>query len=210
MWGRSDARQRGRVGVSEAEAHSDSAPTLVTVAMMRSSKLPSYRMLAEALARLMTESWRLVVIGDGPEREAVRAAFAPIPEDRVHWAGEQRPEHVMSYLKGADLYVWPGYGDAFGLAYLEAQSAGLPVVAQAIRSIPASVRDGDTGVLVPEGDVEGFADAIRRLLRDPPLRERMGRAAREFVHGERTVAHAAAILDAGLRRARDGALVRTS
>jgi glycosyltransferase involved in cell wall biosynthesis len=197
------AHYHGQMGKWCTEAHLASPLTLVTVAMMRSSKLPSYRMLAKALARLLTESWRLIVIGDGSEREAVRAAFALVPGDRVYWIGELQPEQVMRYLQAADLYVWPGFGDAFGLAYLEAQSAGLPVVAQAIRGIPAVVRDGDTGFLVPEGDVGGFAGAIRRLLGDPQLRDRMSRAAREFVHGERTVAHAMAILDVSLRRALD-------
>jgi glycosyltransferase involved in cell wall biosynthesis len=198
-----NAHYHGQTGKWFTEAHLASPPTLVTVAMMRSSKLPGFQMLAKALAQLLAQSWRLVVIGDGSEREAVRAAFALFPDNRVDWVGELQPEYVMKYLRAANLYIWPGHGDAFGLAYLEAQSAGVPVVAQAIRGIPAVVRDGDTGFLVPEGDVEGFAGAIRRLLGDPQLRARMSRAAREFVHGERTVAQAMAILDVGLGRALD-------
>ena len=68
------------------------------------------------------------------------------------------------YGSGA-LYVWPGCGEAYGLAYLEAQAAGLPVVAQDIAGVPDVVRDGETGVLTPAGDAAAFADAIATLAR---------------------------------------------
>jgi glycosyltransferase involved in cell wall biosynthesis len=175
-------------------------PRLVTVAMMRSGdKLVSYQLLARALARLLDLPWGLTVIGDGPKSEAVRDAFSDIPPDRIDWLGALPPERVADHLAACDIYVWPGVGEAYGLAYLEAQAAGLPVVAHRTGGIPAVVKDGDTGLLTPVGDLQAFADALRRLLVAPARRTRIGKAARRFVRAERTVARAASIIDAALR-----------
>jgi glycosyltransferase involved in cell wall biosynthesis len=175
-------------------------PRLITVAMMRpGDKLASYQMLAKALARLLDLPWELTVIGGGSKKEAVRDAFSGIPADRIEWLGALPPARIAGHLSAADIYVWPGVGEAYGLAYLEAQAAGLPVVAQRTGGIPAVVKDGETGHLTPLGDVIAFADALRELLVDGAKRTRLGEAARRFVHGERTVARAAAIIDAALR-----------
>jgi glycosyltransferase involved in cell wall biosynthesis len=173
---------------------------LVTVAMMRSGdKLASYQLLARALARLLELPWGLTVIGDGSKRESVRDALSGIPPERIDWLGALPPEQVASHLSASDIYVWPGFGEAYGLAYLEAQAAGLPVVAQKTGGIPAVVKDGETGRLTPVGDVTAFAEALRELLVDRAKRTRLGEAARRFVQGERTVGRAAAIIDAALR-----------
>lgn len=147
---------------------------LVTVAMMRSGdKLQSYRHLAAALRRLPGD-WRLTVAGDGPERPAVEALFAGLP---VAFAGLLDAAGVARLLSRGALYLWPGCGEAFGLAYLEAQAAGLPVVAFRTAGVPEVVADGETGALVPEGDDMAFASAVATLLADPAARIAMGRAA---------------------------------
>jgi glycosyltransferase involved in cell wall biosynthesis len=182
------------------QRHNNDPPRLVTVAMMRAEdKLASYRALAKALAQLLDIPWVLTVIGDGPQRETVRHAFSGIPPDRLDWRGELPPDDVLPHLAACDIYVWPGIGEAYGLAYLEAQAAGLPVVAQNTAGVPAVVEDGVTGYLTPFGDVEAFAQAVRRLLIDRQRRVQFADAARRFVLGERTVSHAAAIIDAALR-----------
>jgi glycosyltransferase involved in cell wall biosynthesis len=175
-------------------------PRLVTVAMMRSGdKLASYRVLASALAELLATRWTLTIIGDGPKREAVRDALSGIPPERIDWLGELRPDQVTDHLATCDIYVWPGVGEAYGLAYLEAQAAGLPVVAHETGGIRAVVKAGETGCLTPVGDVQAFADALRRLLIDGAKRAQLGDAARRFVCGERTVDSAATIIDKALR-----------
>jgi glycosyltransferase involved in cell wall biosynthesis len=168
---------------------------LVTVAMMRGGvKLASYEMLARALERIAGEPWTLDVVGDGPQRPAVAAAFARLPGDRVHWAGEGDAQAVARHLAAADVFVWPGTGEAYGIAYLEAQAAGLPVVAQGTAGVPAVVRHELTGLLSPEGDEAALAAAIARLIRDAGLRRRLGSAARSFVAEERSLSAAAARL----------------
>ena len=155
---------------------------LVTVAMMRpGDKLESYRILADALRRLLDLGWHLTVAGDGPARSQVEALFAGLPDGQVTWAGELDPSGVAGVLARGSVFVWPGVGEAFGLAYLEAQAVGLPVVAQNVAGVPEVVRDGKTGVLTEVGDLEAYANAIRRLVTDADLLQSMSSAARKRV-----------------------------
>ena len=85
------------------------------------------------------------------------------------------------------------------MALLEAQAAGLPVVAGRERGVPDVVEDGVTGLLATAGDAADFAAKVRRLLDQPTLRRQFSEAARRFVAEQRTVPAAAASLDEGLR-----------
>ncbi|AZV23506.1 MULTISPECIES: glycosyltransferase family 4 protein [unclassified Mesorhizobium] len=171
---------------------------LITVAMMRpGDKLGSYRMLAQALGLIGHLPWTMSIVGDGPARDEVEAQFADLPADRIEWIGSIEPAAVPDVLYTGGIYVWPGYGEAYGVAYLEAQAAGLPVVAQDIAGVPEVVRDGQTGFLTPPGDVAAFASAIERLLARDDERTIMAAEARRFVLEERSLGGAAARL-AGL------------
>jgi glycosyltransferase involved in cell wall biosynthesis len=173
---------------------------LITVAMMRKGdKLDSYRMLAEALGLLRDLPWTLSVVGDGPCRAEVVAAFSVLPTGRVEWLGGKDPNEVAPLLYEADVYVWPGFGEAYGVAYMEAQAAALPVVAQNVAGVPEVVLNGKTGLLTPPGNVSAYASAITRLLSDKDEQRQMGQAARSFVLEERSLDGAAARLDAMLK-----------
>ncbi|MCV3205364.1 glycosyltransferase family 4 protein [Mesorhizobium sp. YC-39] len=168
---------------------------LVTVAMMRpGDKVESYRMLAQALGSIDHLPWTMSVVGDGPARDEVKAQFADLPADRIEWLGAIEPAAVPDVLYSGGIYVWPGYGEAYGVAYLEAQAAGLPVVAQDIAGVPEVVRDGQTGFLTPPGDVAALASAIERLLARNDERTIMAAEARRFILEERSLGGAAARL----------------
>ncbi|MBB4526315.1 glycosyltransferase family 4 protein [Rhizobium leguminosarum] len=172
---------------------------LMTVAMMRAGdKMDSYAMLARALRLIEDRPWTLAVIGDGPMRQEVQALFADFP-GRIEWLGERNAVEIAQLLGRGGLYVWPGCGEAYGLAYLEAQAAGLPVVAQETAGVPAVVEAGVTGLLTPDGNVAAYAEAIAGLLCDRQRRDAMGQAARRFVLGERSLAMAAKVLNGILR-----------
>lgn len=144
------------------------ATLLLTAAMMRyRDKLDSYQVLARALARIADEPWQLLVVGDGPARGAVEAALAGLGPDRVRYAGEQAPEAMAGFYAAADLLVWPAVREAYGVAILEAQATGLPVVAGHSGGVADIVRDGETGLLVAEGDPDAFAEAVVSLLHRP-------------------------------------------
>lgn len=173
-------------------------PRLLTVAMMRPGKLASYGALAATLALLRDEPWSLTIIGDGPERSAVEAAFADIPPARLRWLGAVGHERVQAEFAAHDIFVWPGVREAYGLVYLEAQAAGLPVAAFDSGGVSATVRPGETAFLAPDGDVAALRDALARLLADKALRARMSAAARGFIAAERTPGRAREILREGL------------
>ncbi|MEP6658046.1 MAG: glycosyltransferase family 4 protein, partial [Betaproteobacteria bacterium] len=176
-------------------------PRLVTVAMMRDgAKLASYRLLAAALARVTTLDWELVVVGDGPARGEVEAAFARFDPSRIRFVGGRPSAEIAALLSGSDLFVWPAIDEAFGMAFLEAQACGLPVIGGNGGGVAAVVADGETGVLVPTGNVDAFALATRRLLVDAEERRRMGREAGRYVRTHHDLAAAATQLGALLRR----------
>ena len=166
---------------------------LVTVAMMRSGdKTDSYRRLAATLALLPpTLHWHLSVVGDGPQRAEVQAMFADLPVGRITWAGQLNRPDIAKLLAQAAIYVWPGCGEAYGLAYLEAQAAGVPVIAQRTAGVPEVVADGETGFLNQPGDDAAAAAAITLLLGNPALQAQMGQAARRRALGDHALAGAA-------------------
>ena len=178
---------------------------LVTVAMMRAGdKFESFRALAEGLRRIADLPWRLSVVGDGPLCEEVRALFADFAPGRIAWHGRRESGAVADILAGAALYVWPGCGEAYGLAYLEAQAAGLPVVAFATAGVPEVVEDGVTGLLTAPGDHAAYAAAVAALLGDGDERCRMGANARARVLEHHCLPAAAATLDGILRHCLGG------
>ena len=183
----------------EAFALDPDAPLLLAVGMMRDGdKLASYRVLADALGRLTgpdAPDWQLLIVGDGPARPQVETAFATLPSVRVHFADAVAPDALPGLNAAADLLVWPAVNEAYGLALLEAQAAGLPVVAGRTGGVPDIVRDGDTGVLTPVGDAAAFAAALRGLLDDPARRVAYGERARLLTATENDIAVAAAALD---------------
>jgi glycosyltransferase involved in cell wall biosynthesis len=194
------AKQTG-VRAQDRLSGEDPIPHLITVAMMRpGDKLESYRMLAQALALCVDVEWHLTVVGDGPCRVDVQTIFSALPEGRVNWLGELVAGKVAEALAASDFYVWPGFGEAYGLTYLEAQASGLPVVAQNIAGVPEVVIDGKTGLLTEAGNVKAYSDAIHRLIADEALRRRMGTEARRFVTTERSLERAAATMKSILAR----------
>jgi len=175
---------------------------LVAVGMMRpGDKLESYRRLAAALGPLDGGDWQLMAVGDGEARGEVETAMAPLGPDRVIFAGELPADELAAALPAFDVCVWPAAGEAYGMALLEAQAAGLPVVAGHVRGVPEVVRDGISATLVPENDAEAFAGAVRALLDNPERRQTMAENAAQFVRRERSLASAAGILDEALTKA---------
>ena len=176
-----------------------SVPLIAGAGMMRPGKKETcFRMLSEALGTLAHLPWDLVLIGDGPARPALEQAFAGIERSRLQWTGAIEPAEVIAWFDMADILAWPGYREPIGMVYLEAAARGLPAVAFDSLGVPLVVADGKTGLLVPEGDVAAYAAAIRRLLEDPPLRDRLGRAARARVAAEHDIAAASRTMRSAL------------
>lgn len=150
------------------------APWLLAVAMMREGgKLASYEVLARALAGLKDRPWRLIIVGDGVARRRVERSFAWAGGDLVRFTGLLTANELAPLYGAADVFVWPAVNEAFGMAILEAQAAGLPVVAGHSHGVGDIVGDGTSGHLTPEGDAPAFAEALGGLLDDPARRAAM-------------------------------------
>ena len=175
-------------------SHRVGPPVILAVAMMRSGdKLESFRRQANALKNIAELDWRLHIAGDGPAHQEVASLFDSLA-DRVNFIGLVRPADIANTYASADIFAWPGAGEAYGMAYLEAQAMGLPVVAQAIRGVPAVVQHGHTGILTPDCDDNAYEAALRTLVTDKDRRLELGAAASTFVRQERSPEAAAKIL----------------
>jgi glycosyltransferase involved in cell wall biosynthesis len=101
-------------------------------------------------------------------------------EDGVEVVGDVRPgdARIFDLLASTSVYAFPSPIDPFGYSIIEAMAMAVPVVAFGQAAVPEIVEDGTTGILVSPGDARGFADALRTLIGDPDLRQRMGEAGR--------------------------------
>tara|TARA_B100000315_G_scaffold101207_1_gene93005 strand:+ start:5722 stop:6837 length:1116 start_codon:yes stop_codon:yes gene_type:complete len=172
-------------------------PIMVTVGMMREdAKLQSYKVLGQTMARLENDDIHLVVIGDGPARAEVERH---VGNKQTTYLGELAEEDIRTVYSGSDLFIWPAVNEAYGMAMLEAQAMGLPVVAGDAGGVSDIVRDGQTGYLCPEGDAEALAEKIKKLLIDTQLRDDFSKQAIVVCNEEHSLATAAQTLDHTLR-----------
>ena len=157
--------------------------------------------LIEAFERLCPEvpDAHLLVLGDGPERPAVEALAARLP-NRVSAPGAVAHERIPSWLARAHVGVapYPALDDFYfsPLKLFEYQAAGLAVVASGIGQITRHVRHGRDGVLVPPGDPAALARSLEALAADPSRRERLGRRARRRALATSTWSAVAARIEA--------------
>ncbi|MFV1442899.1 MULTISPECIES: glycosyltransferase family 4 protein [unclassified Phaeobacter] len=161
---------------------SDHSGPLLSVGMMRpGDKLASYRLLADALARI-SQPWRLNIVGDGPARPEVETLMRPFGE-HVRFFGELNREALEALYQQASLFLWPGVNEAFGMVYLEAQAHGVPVVAQDRPGLCDVVTQWEEPDLNPTTDsgAAGYARALERALDDGALRNRQAKRARDRI-----------------------------
>jgi nucleoside-diphosphate-sugar epimerase len=168
--GSADVIARPSAELRRRYALSDDA--LVVGAVSRFFPLSGTRHLIEAFPRIhaAVPAARLLVVGDGAEREALetqanRLGISPF----VIFAGMH--DDIAAHLRLCDVAVVASTDDGLSLAAMEALSAGVPLVATRIGGLSSIVRDGENGLLVPPGDPGALASAVIRVLRSPALRE---------------------------------------
>jgi glycosyltransferase involved in cell wall biosynthesis len=196
------ARHRHRAALAGRFGLDTQRLWLLTVAMMRDDvKRDSYALLAQALTQISELPWQLLVVGAGPARPVVEAMLRPLGDERIRFAGLVPDDALPPLYAAADLYVWPAVREAYGLALLEAQAAGVPVIAGREGGVAEVVADGQGGILMPPRDPSGLARAVRDLLARPERRLAMGEAAARFVGEERSIGRAAVELAAAIAAA---------
>lgn len=132
------------------------------------------RVLIDAARRLLGEErgWRFVLVGDGRDAAVLRDLASGMPH--VIFAGHV--DNVGDYLAAFDAFAYPSRHEGLGSALLDAMAFGLPVVASDVGGIPEIVRHREQGLLVPPGDEEALARALRSLRKDEVMHRRMSRA----------------------------------
>jgi glycosyltransferase involved in cell wall biosynthesis len=179
----------GLDGVPEAwgENPSDTVPreARIVLAVARLTAQKGIDVAIRALRSLPADT-HLVVLGEGPDREALERLAADLEvASRVHLVG--RVADVGAWLARTTVLAHPARWEGFGLAVLEAMLAGLPVVASNVSSLPELVEDGQTGYLVRPDDPDALGAALARALEQPAL----GIAGRDRAHAEFSVARIA-------------------
>jgi N-acetyl-alpha-D-glucosaminyl L-malate synthase BshA len=179
------------------------APVVVHVSNFRALKRTDDVVRVFARVRA-SRAARLRLVGDGPERQrALTLAHELGVAADVDVLGER--DDLPSLLAGAAVFLLPSANESFGLAALEALACGVPVVASRVGGVPEVVRDGEVGFLHDVGDVAAMAASTARLLDDPALRARLGRAARAHAEAHFRVEPAVDRYEAVYARVRDAA-----
>lgn len=106
--------------------------------------------------------------------------------NHLHFLGHVETEMLERYYRCCDLFVAPSLYESFGFIYIEAMSFAKPVIGCSVGGVPEVIRDGVNGKLVPPEDPAALAMEMLRLLRDEPLRRKMGRQARAGVEANFT------------------------
>lgn len=153
-------------------------PTIATLSGLHRRK--GVRFAIEAFARLATEfpEWHLTIIGEGPDRLELEALVGEHGlGGRVHLPGSTLTP--LPWLRQAEIFVAPSLAEPFGLSVAEARSVGCAVIGSDVGGIPEVLDGGAAGMLVPPGDADALASALRLLLSDPAERGRWRRRARE-------------------------------
>ncbi|WP_213601746.1 glycosyltransferase [Pseudoxanthomonas japonensis] len=165
---------RRRLGLGETD--------LIIGHVGRLVELKNQKALIDCLPALASEfpQLRLVLVGEGPTRDALQAQAASLGvSDRVMLAGARHD--ISDLLPAFDVFALPSFTEGLSIALLEACASGLAIVATAVGGNPEVIQDGVSGRLVTVGDTAALQAALRELLASPDLRARRGASARDWV-----------------------------
>ena len=148
-----------------------------TVARLTKDKSPFDFAEAAMKIHLRYPDVHFVWVGDGPLETQLRKKIDELGLKNVfHLTGYQ--SNVKDFLRIMDCFVLSSMSEALSIAMLEAMASGLPVISTRVNGADEAIVDGETGILIPIGDVEGLVGAMETLLNSPSLLRVMGDAAR--------------------------------
>lgn len=159
-------------------------------------RLVPYKGLDVLIRAMSHVEARLVLVGDGPLRRTLETLAREVGvASKVLFAGEVSDEDLVAWYHACDVFTLPSVtrAEAFGMVQVEAMACGKPVVSTDLPTgVPWVNRTGETGLVVPPGDVRALAAALARLAADPALRARLGEGGRRRVEQEFTAERMAA------------------
>ncbi|MBD2460895.1 glycosyltransferase family 4 protein [Oscillatoria sp. FACHB-1407] len=169
--------------LSQGEQGDHKDGRMIVGSIGRLDAMKAHDVLLRAIAQV--DGVRVVILGEGAERPTLeRLAMELGVSDRLQLPGWVNPQ---TYLPRFDVVAMPSRSEGFPLAMVEAMLAAKPVIATRVGSMPEAVLDGQTGLLIEKNDVEGLAQALRRLRDNPQWRSQLGQQARELAIARFTV-----------------------
>lgn len=172
-----------RVAMRNSLGIPETAFLVGTVARLTEAKAPADFINAAALVHRDYRSVHFIWVGDGALLDDSLAMVKALNLEGVfHFPGFR--SDIPALLESLDCFVLSSHWEGFPLALLEAMAASLPVVSTRVMGATEAVQEGKTGFLVPIGDVSALAEAIGKLINDPPRRKAFGNAARQRVESE--------------------------
>ena len=164
------------------------APVILTVARLVPHKGQDMGIRAVAALRRDFPELRYVIVGEGVDEQRLRALAKELGvSDMVGFVGPMRDDELPEAYATSTIYLGASRVDneinveGFGISFLEAAASGIPSIGGDSGGVRSAVRDGETGIVVPPTDSDGFTDAIRSLLMNPERRKQMGMAGRRAV-----------------------------
>jgi glycosyltransferase involved in cell wall biosynthesis len=158
------------------------APVIGIVGRLAEQK--GHTLLLDAFATVVAQSPEVVllVVGEGPLRPTLAEQADHLGIGRsVYWMGRQSQEEVFRLYATMDIFVMPSLYEGFGLTAAEAMAAGLPVIGTRVDGLSEIIADGETGILIPPGDINTLARSMLTLLWQPANRKVMGENGRRRV-----------------------------
>jgi len=170
------AEARSRLGLPSGDV------ILATLSrLVRSKRVDLFLEAASRIDPGLLRGVTILIGGDGPERKKLERRARELGlDDRVIFAGVIRRADLPSFFRASDVFVATNELTNMSLPPCEAMLCGVPVVAFDVSGTSEMIRDGETGLLAEEGDVDGLARKLELLVRDGPLRRELGRRAAEF------------------------------
>lgn len=180
--------------VSNATHVPNSTFTLLSVSRLVERK--GHERVLQALARLklsgLLTAFQYVIVGDGPMKQTLESLIAELGLGSfVVFKGDVADKDLLASYRAADVFIMPVKDDpidkeGFGMVYLEAAAYGVPSIATRMSGVDEAVLQNETGILVPDGDLEALMQAILLLATDEDYRKQLGEAARARVQTEFT------------------------
>ena len=165
-----------RSKIRENMGIADAAVVALSLGRLKSDKgIPE---LSSAFLLAAQQHADLHLLLAGPDEEGMRASVAhnlSTVADRIHFAGfTKEPE---TFMAAADFFILPSHREGFGASVIEAAACGIPTIGSRIYGLTDAIVDGETGLLIPVGDIAGFADAMSKLAMDRDFRLTLGEQA---------------------------------
>ncbi|TVQ17193.1 MAG: colanic acid biosynthesis glycosyltransferase WcaL [Leptolyngbya sp. DLM2.Bin15] len=170
------------VPVPQVSKQADAPTRLVSIGRLAPCKGFDVLLKAIAMVKQQGLALELHIAGEGNERPALEQLVRDLHlEKEVTLLGSVSEDQCLAEMQAADMFVLASHQEPLGVVYLEAMAVEVATVGTRAGGVVDMIVDGETGLLVPPGDVEALSGAIARLIQNPGLRDRLGKAGRQAV-----------------------------